>query len=221
MLNAVIFDFDGVIIDSEALHHKMFNKIFEPYNIEISWEDYQGLYIGYNDENTIRTVFKKNRKRLNKKIIQKLIKTKAKVFEKAILNKEAKIFPGAVELIKSIPFHVRLGLCTGALQSDINPVLTGLKIKNVFKSIVTAEDTKKSKPYPDPYNLVIEQLGIKDPSTIVAIEDTPSGILSAKSAGMKVLAVTNTFESRYLFDADAITDTLERVNRKTLEDMIF
>ncbi len=221
MLNAVIFDFDGVIIDSESLHFKVFNEVLSTYDIEISWEDYQGLYIGYDDEKTIKTVFKKNRKILNKKIVRKLIQQKAHIFEKAVSDKQAKIFPGAIELIKSIPIRVPIGLCTGALRSDIKPVLSGLKIKNTFKAIVTAEDTKKSKPHPDPYNLILSQLDIHDPNTVVAIEDTPAGIRSAKSAGLKVLAVTNTFSSQFLFDADAVTDTLERVNRKTLEDLIL
>lgn len=221
MLNAVIFDFDGVIIDSEALHHKVFNQIFSSYKINISWEEYHHIYIGFDDENAIKTAFKNNKKRINKKLISELIHKKAILFEEALNNKEANIFPGAIELIKSIPARLPVGLCTGALRSDIEPIITGLKIKNIFKSIVTAEDTKKNKPYPDPYKKSLKQLDIKNPKSVVAIEDTPAGIHSAKAAGMKVLAVTNTFPSKYLLDADAITSSLEDVNRKTLEDLIY
>jgi beta-phosphoglucomutase-like phosphatase (HAD superfamily) len=69
--------------------------------------------------------------------------------------------------------------------------------------------------------LSLKNLNIQDPSKTVAIEDTPAGINSAKEAGMKVLAVTNTFSSGYLYEADAIASSLAEVNRKTLEDLIY
>ena len=151
MLNAIIFDFDGVILDSEGLHYKVFNQVLEKYKIYITWEDYQKRYIGFNDEEAFKSIFKINKKRLNKKIIEDLIHQKAIIFEKSIKNDEVDVFPGVVQLIKSIPVKLPIGLCSGAIRSDIEPVLENLKIKRFFKSIVTAEDTKKSKPYPDPY----------------------------------------------------------------------
>jgi len=221
MLNAVIFDFDGVILDSEGLHYKIFNQVLEKYKIFVTWEDYQKRYIGYNDEDALKIIFKNNKKRVNKKIIDELITRKAVLFEESVHNNGAEVFPGVVELIKSIPVKLPIGLCSGALRSDIVPVLKNLKIKRFFKSIVTAEDTKKSKPYPDPYLLSLKNLNIQDPSKTIAIEDTPAGINSAKEAGMKVLAVTNTFSSGYLYEADAIASSLSEVNRKTLEDLIY
>ena len=221
MLNAVIFDFDGVILDSEGLHFKIFNQVLERYKIFVTWEDYQKRYIGYNDEDALKIIFKNNKKRVNKKIIDELITRKAVLFEESVHNNGAEVFPGVVELIKSIPVKLPVGLCSGALRSDIVPVLKNLKIKRFFKSIVTAEDTKKSKPYPDPYLLSLKNLNIQDPSKTIAIEDTPAGINSAKEAGMKVLAVTNTFSSGYLYEADAIASSLSEVNRKTLEDLIY
>ena len=221
MLNAVIFDFDGVILDSEGLHFKIFNQVLEKYKIFVTWEDYQKRYIGYNDEDALKIIFKNNKKRVNKKIIDELITRKAVLFEESVHNNGAEVFPGVVELIKSIPVKLPVGLCSGALRSDIDPVLKNLKIKRFFKSIVTAEDTKKSKPYPDPYLLSLKNLNIQDPSKTIAREDTPAGINSAKEAGMKVLAVTNTFSSGYLYEADAIASSLSEVNRKTLEDLIY
>ena len=87
--------------------------------------------------------------------------------------------------------------------------------------IVTAEDTKKSKPDPAPYKLAIKKLGLDDPSTAIAIEDTPAGIISAKGAGLKVLAVTNSYDREFLMEADAVTNSLENVSRPTLEDMVL
>ena len=77
MLNAIIFDFDGVILDSEGLHYKVFNQVLEKYKIYITWEDYQKRYIGYNDADALKAIFKNNKKRVNKKIIDELIVNKA------------------------------------------------------------------------------------------------------------------------------------------------
>ena len=109
----------------------------------------------------------------------------------------------------------------GALLEDILPIIGNLGIANAFRVIVTAEDTKKSKPDPAPYLLAIQKLKLDNPSSAVAIEDTPAGILSAKGAGLKVLAVTNSYDREFLLDADAVTDSLENIDRLSLEDMVL
>jgi beta-phosphoglucomutase-like phosphatase (HAD superfamily) len=101
------------------------------------------------------------------------------------------------------------------------PILNNLDITHAFNVVVTAEDTEKSKPDPAPYRLALEKLGAGDASAVVAIEDTPAGILSAKGAGLKVLAVTNSYDRDYLFKADAITDSLEHISCLSLENMVL
>ncbi len=126
-----------------------------------------------------------------------------------------------MELIKSLPVRLQVALCSGALRDDILPIITTLGIDNAFNVIVTAEDTSKSKPDPAPYKLALKKLDIDDPSTAIAIEDTPAGIVSAKRAGLKVLAVTNSYDRDFLMEADAVTESLENVSRLTLEDLVL
>ncbi|OUX37030.1 MAG: hypothetical protein CBE26_04190 [Kiritimatiellaceae bacterium TMED266] len=221
MLQAVIFDFDGIIVDSEPWHHQAFNETLKDDQIQIDWETYQEIYIGFDDRDALKTAYKKAHKRLSSKKLNELIEQKAIIFEDYASTGKLTPFPGVIELIKSIPVRVPVGLCSGALRSDIEPIILAQKIKSSFKTIVTAEDTAKSKPDPAPYLKALNNLEIKEPSNTVAIEDTPAGIRSAKEAGMKVLAVTNSFSAQYLTEADAVANTLEQVNRKTLEDMIF
>jgi len=220
MLSAVIFDFDGIIVDSEPMHFRAFNEVLNPLEIEISWEDYCEIYIGFDDRDALREAFKRNNKKLSTRDLKHLIEQKAEVFQTFIQAGEATPLPGAVELIKSIPVRLPIALCSGALREDILPIIENLGIANAFSRIVTAEDTPKSKPHPAPYQLAIEQLDIDDPATAVAIEDTPAGILSAKGAGLKVLAVTNSYDRDYLMEADAVTDSLENINRPILENLI-
>ena len=221
MLNAVIFDFDGIIVDSESMHYRACQQVLEPLGKGFSWEDYCGTYIGFDDRDVFKEVFKANDQKIGSRDLKHMIAQKAEIFQQLIHNDEATPLPGAVELIKSIPPRLPIALCSGALLEDILPILAKLGIESAFSAIVTAEDTKKSKPNPAPYKLTIERLGLKDPGTAIAIEDTPAGILSAKGAGLKVLAVTNSYDREYLFDADAITDSLEKVSYPSLEDMVL
>lgn len=221
MLSAVIFDFDGIIVDSEPLHFRAFNEVLEPKGKKITWDDYCETYIGFDDRDAFKQVYKTHREKLCASDLKALIALKAEIMQKYVNNGEAVPLPGAVELLKSIPVRLPVALCSGALRSDILPVLEILGIGGSFAVMVTAEDTDKSKPDPAPYQLALKKLEIKDASTVIAIEDTPAGIFSAKGAGLKVLAVTNSYDREYLMEADAVTDSLEHVNRLTLEDLVM
>jgi HAD superfamily hydrolase (TIGR01509 family) len=221
MLSAVIFDFDGIIVDSEPLHFRAFNEVLQPQGKTISWEDYCETYIGYDDRDAFKTLFKVHREKLSSGDLKALIARKADILQKYVNDDEAVPLPGAVELIQSLPGRLPVALCSGALRSDVVPVLEKLGIGDAFSVMVTADDTEKSKPDPAPYRLALRKLEIEDAATALAIEDTPAGILSAKGAGLKVLAVTNSYDREYLMEADAVTDSLEQVNRMTLEDLVI
>jgi len=219
MLDAVIFDFDGIIVDSEPLHFQAFNEVLKPLNKSFSWDVYCEQYIGFDDRDAFRTAFKNEG--LCAKELHRLIREKAKAFQRLVHEGKANPLPGAVELIKSLPPNLPVALCSGALREDIDPIIEQLGITAFFDVIVTADDTSRSKPDPAPYRLALDQLGIKNPADAVAIEDTPAGILSAKENGLKVLAVTNSYDRKYLLEADAITDSLEKTTRLSLEDMVL
>lgn len=221
MLNAVIFDFDGIIVDSEPMHHQAFQRVLEPLNKGFSWEEYCETYIGFDDRDAFKAAFKAKGEKVGSRDLKRMIAEKAKIFQQLVHDGEATPLPGAVELIRSIPRKLPIALCSGALKEDILPIIENLGIENAFSVIVTAEDTKKSKPDPAPYKLAIEKLGLDDASTAIAVEDTPVGIVSAKGAGLKVLAVTNSYDREFLMAADAVTDSLENISRLSLEDMVL
>ncbi len=221
MLNAVIFDFDGIIVDSEPMHYRAFNAILTPLKKGFSWEEYCETYIGFDDRDAFKQAFKAKGEKIGNRELKQMIAEKAEAFQQLVHAGDATPLPGAVELIKSIPRKLPIALCSGALREDILPIIENLGIANAFSTIVTAEDTPKSKPDPAPYKLVVEKLGLENPANAIAIEDTPAGIISAKGAGLKVLAVTNSYDREYLFEADAITDSLENTTRLTLEDMVL
>jgi len=213
MISAVIFDFDGIIVDSERLHWAAFNKVLEPLDRKISWAEYIKTFIGFDDRDTFRHAFPS----LGKTEILKLIEKKAAAFQELLESDGAAALPGAVELIKHLSGNIPLAICSGALREDILPILGKLGIKNAFDIIVTADDTHISKPDPAPYKLAMKKLGV---TSGLAIEDTPAGIASAKGAGLKVLSVTNSYPADELTQADAVIASLEGLTLQRLNELM-
>ncbi len=214
MISAVIFDFDGVVVDSERLHWAAFNAVLKPHGKTISWAEYTDVFIGFDDRDTFKTAFPD----LGKIELAKLIADKAAAFQDLLAEGGAAALPGAVELIKHLSGKIPIAICSGALREDILPIIGKLGLGDAFDTIVTAEDTPRSKPDPAPYRLTKERLGIRDG---LVIEDTPAGIASAKGAGLKVLAVTNSYDRSYLTEvADAVIDSLEGLTLETLNELV-
>jgi beta-phosphoglucomutase len=221
MLKAVVFDFDGIIVDSEPLHCKAFQKLLEPIGAGFSWKEYVEKYMGFDDRDAFREAFRVHGLELDGEKLAALISAKAAMFHE-VAAEGVNSYPGAVELIRNLSGKIPLALCSGALLSDIEPVLGMLSISDAFDCIVTADDVSASKPDPASYDLAIQKLQqlFPDkqilPSFSVAIEDTPAGISSAKGAGLKVLSVTNSYPSAELHAADRVVASLSTI---TIEDL--
>jgi HAD superfamily hydrolase (TIGR01509 family) len=213
MIDAVIFDFDGVIVDSERLHWKAFNQVLAPRGRTIPWPEYLQTFIGFDDRDTFRHALPN----LGSAELSELIAQKAAAFQEQLACDGAAALPGAVALIRRLSGTLPIAICSGALRTDILPVLTMLGIENAFCTLVTADDTHISKPDPAPYRLAMQRLGI---SSGLAIEDTPAGIASAKGAGLHVLAVTNSYSAEFLTQADAVTGSLEGLTLDQLRQMV-
>lgn len=214
---AVIFDFDGVIVDTEPLHYKAFQGVLEPLDIGFPWEEYMDTYMGFDDRDAFAEAFRAHGRNLDEKKLKELMASKSVIFQDVIRD-GVHAYPGAVALITSLHASgIPLAISSGALLSDITPILTQLEIAHCFSHIVTADDVRKSKPDPESYTLAFQRLKRKHPALLttpensLAVEDTPAGIRSAKRAGLSVLAVTNSYKAKELAEADSITDSLENV----------
>ena len=211
---AVIFDFDGVIVDTEPLHYAAFQRLLEPLGLGFSWDQYVETYMGFDDRDAFIEAFKGEEAGLSTPALLELIEQKATLFQE-IIRGGINAYPGVISLIRSIrDSRTPLAISSGALRSDITPILETLGITDCFDIIVTAEDVAKSKPDPESYRLAFSRLNsfhsLNLPAQqVLAIEDTPAGIAAAKGAGLQVLAVTNSYPARHLSLADAITESLE------------
>jgi beta-phosphoglucomutase len=211
---AVIFDFDGVIVDTEPLHYAAFQRILEPLGLGFSWEQYVETYMGFDDRDAFMEAFKAKTSGLSAGDLQGFVDRKAELFQE-IIRDGISAYPGVVDVITYIrDSHTPLAICSGALRSDIAPILETLGITDCFDVIVTAEDVARSKPDPECYRLAHTKLNafhrLNLPSEqVFAIEDTPAGIAAAKGAGLRVMAVTNSYPATHLSHADIIVEALD------------
>jgi beta-phosphoglucomutase len=211
---AVIFDFDGVIVDTEPLHYRAFQRVLEPLGFRFTWQEYVDTYIGFDDRDAFKEAFATLKRELDSDQLQKLIAEKAAVFQDVIRDGVV-AYPGVIDLVRQLhAAGIPLAICSGALRSDILPILRLLELGEYFTVIVTADDVPVSKPDPHCYRLTFDRLlalqqnPISKECTLV-IEDTPAGISAALGAGLRVIAVTNSYASDKLTSATYTTTTLD------------
>lgn len=221
MLNAVIFDFDGIIVDSEPIHFRAFRASLEPHGKRLHWQEYCTEYIGLDDRDAFRKALESGARSLGSDELERLIAGKARTFQAIVRAEKIPAFPGAAELIRTLSRQIPVALCSGGLKGDILPIIRQLGVETAFSAIVTAEDTHISKPDPAPYLLAVRKLWLPDASAALAIEDTVAGIASAKSAGLRVLAVSNSHPPQRLSQADAVCSSLEGFSVDSLEKLFF
>ncbi len=221
MLAGVIFDFDGVIVDTEPLHYRAFQTLLEPLGLGYGWDSYVADYLGFDDRDAFREAFRSRGVPLKEPELAALIQRKGEVFLE-IIAAGVKPYPGAVELISGISGRLPLAICSGALRSDILPILEQFALESAFDIIVTADDVSVSKPDPACYRLTLERLaaacprkGIA-PESCIVIEDTPGGIAAALGAGIAVVGVTTSYPAERLAGTIRIVASLSEL---TLDDL--
>ena len=215
MLRAVVFDFDGVIANSEPLHYLGFRDVLADDGIVLSERDYYARYLGFDDVGVFKAAAADAGRSWSPARVAGLVRLKAVRMER--LEAEASLlFPGAHAAIRRAAALVPLAIASGALGAEIRRVLDREQLTPFFKAIVAAEDTPVSKPAPDPYQRAVTLLagavdGALRPSECVALEDSPWGLQSARAAGLHTIAVAHTYD-RASLEADAVIGSLEELD---------
>jgi beta-phosphoglucomutase len=208
-IQAIVFDFDGVLADSEPLHLRVYQELLEPAGVQLSVEEYKARYLGYDDEGVFQKIAADNALMLGDEEIELLIAEKALRFERLVSRGDV-LYPGAAACVRRLAAAWPLGIASGALRSEIELMLRGAGLLDAFKFIVASGDTDQTKPAPDPYLRAAELHGMA-PGSCVAIEDSHWGLQSAREAGMRTLAITHTYPRDTLLDAGAIVDSLDEI----------
>lgn len=214
-IKAIVFDFDGVIADTEHLHYEAFCQVVRAKGLHCTWDEYVRDYIGFDDRGLFQAAYKAAGLDLDHDSLAALIQAKAAAFGR-LTEHGVPTYEGIPSVIRALQRSYPLALCSGALRSDIHPVLDQLQMQEVFPVRVTAEDVEASKPNPACYRLAVERLSVALSMPLacadcLAIEDTPTGIAAAKGAGMPVWGLTHTHSADDLNGADRVVGGLPEV----------
>jgi HAD superfamily hydrolase (TIGR01509 family) len=218
-LRAVIFDFDGVLVNSEPLHFRAMRESLIPEGIVIDSTEYLRHYVAFDDRGAIRLALEQHGHPSDAVRVEIVADRKARMF--AEMKSEVPFFPGARELVRELRREaVPLGIASGARCSEIEGLLEAGGLRDAFAAVVGADNVERTKPHPDPYLEALRRLRQAAPGLeagdCLAIEDTPPGIAAARAAGMTVVGVAHTYDASVLASADHVLPSLRRVNAAEL-----
>lgn len=195
-MRALIFDFDGVIVDSEPIHEEGLRRACAPLGLQVR----EGLSIGLSDEDALRLIAEEAGVTLDQPVRTRLLREKGAYVERVFTRGEAPPYPGAIELIRDAAGAMPVAICSAAYGHEIRPVLDHLGLAPLFRTIVAFDDVPRAKPDPAGYRLAAERLGV-DPRDCLAIEDSPRGVTAAVAAGITAVAVLHTMPPEALAHA--------------------
>jgi len=216
MIKAILFDFNGVIIDDEAIQMKAYQEVLRGHEIDLTEEWYMSA-LGMDDRTFVKAMFERAKKPLTDSIVDAVQQAKTELHRQMI--EELPLFPGVLTFLKATAREFQLGLVSMANKAEVGYVFERANLTPLFSVIVTAEDASACKPSPECYLAGLLKLNEKRQqerqlplltSECLAIEDSPPGIQAARAAGMRTLGITNTVSADALraAGADVVTASL-------------
>jgi len=220
---AVLFDFDGVLADTERLHCQAFRRILETVEQPFTTEEYFNRYIHFDDLHVFLTVSKDRELGWTPERAERFVEKKRALFTD-LMHDPGLLFPGVADLVPRLAARLPLAICSMGCRDEIEPVLTGAGLRRLFTALVTADDVEKPKPDPEVYLRGLEIINNArgqdiQPDECVVVEDSSGGTRSGKAAGMQVVAVTHSITEAELREAgaDLILDGIPALSKYLLQ----
>jgi beta-phosphoglucomutase len=180
--DALLFDFDGVLADTERVHHACWNQVLEPFRIQFSWPDYQKQCIGVADLMVAE--------RLGLADPAGVAARKQALFREAV-ERTPPFLDETLELVRELSGLHRLAVVSSSYRSEVEPPLVRAAIRQCFETVITGDQVRRLKPAPDPYLLAAQTMRLSRP---LVIEDSDTGVASGRAAGFEVLRVSSVQE---------------------------
>lgn len=225
MVRAVVFDFNGVLVDDEPLHMRLIQRVIEEEGVPpFSEETYWRHLVGLDDRAAFGELLEGAGESAEAPRLMRLIARKSSYYQEQIRREGYPFFPGAVDLVRDLAPALHLGIVSGALRDEVEGALVQEGLRAAFKVLVTAEDVSASKPDPEGYRRAIEGLNsappppdrLLHPHEVLAIEDTRAGIEAARAAGLATLAVAHTYRAGELGEADRVVESIAEIRADEL-----
>jgi beta-phosphoglucomutase len=222
-LQAIVFDFDGVIANSEPLHLLAFQQALGDAGITLTAEEYYRRYLGFDDVGMLEALTKDRGIDATPDQVQTLVTRKGAKMH-SMMHSGSVLFPGAKEFVLKAAAAVPIAIASGALRREIDEITMSAGIAKLFAAVVASGDTPQSKPSPEPYRLAFQKLREStgrdlDPRRCVAIEDSRWGLESAAGAGLRCVAVTTSYPAGELKGAELVVDGLRTLTLTQLDTL--
>jgi len=221
MLEAVIFDFDGVILDTSDQLYQGYNKLLAQSGIEYMEHQFNDNY-GLKTKEHFKKVYLENAIQLSDSELNEIVIKRDEYYQQ-LCSGDLQALPGTEKLLKELKLnseHLKVGVATSTSRDNLDHFLNQLKLNNYFDHTIAGTEVSKGKPDPEIYLEMCSVLDV-DPIKCVGIEDTDKGILALKNANMKAIGVTFTNRKEYDFsNADLLVVTLEELNLMKINKLI-
>jgi len=223
-LQAIVFDFDGVIADSEPLHLKAYQQALAEDGLLLDRDEYFARYLGYDDVGMLQALARDRGLAWTDRHITALVARKGTKLQ-ALLEGDEVLFPGAAAFVRAAAAEVPIAIASGAMRHEIVQIVHAAGLGDLFTTIVASGDTPESKPSPAPYLLAVEQLQQAsgrplDRRRCVAIEDSVWGLESARGAGLRCVGVTTSYPAAELTGAELVVGGLTALTLSMLEQLV-
>jgi HAD superfamily hydrolase (TIGR01509 family) len=224
MLKAIIFDFNGVILNDEPLHFEAMRDAVADLGIRLTREDYWNKYLPFDDTECLENVCRDHSFQLDETTRREALDRKARNY-KQLLRGRFPLFSGAAQFVQAAAGRYPLAIASGARRTEIESALDSIGLKRYFTVVVAAEDFVLGKPNPESFLLALEWLNAaRDttpilPEECLVIEDSVGGVRGARAAGMRCVAVTSSYPSEALQAANRVVSTLENIPLDSLNDL--
>jgi len=228
-LRAVLFDFNGVIVNDEPIHEELLSELLLGENLRLRPQDFREVCLGRSDRAALHDLLERYGRVPTEAYLDQLLARKAQAYQQRLAAlPELPSYADAPACIAHLRAQdIPLALVTGALRSDVETVLARLELADCFAVWVTGDEVRRSKPDPYGYLLAVERLSRRfperqiEPRCCLAIEDSPAGIAAAKQAGIQVIGVANTYPFHMLQRlANWTVDRLSEIEWERIEDVL-
>lgn len=200
MTGAVLFDFNGVLVDDEAQHCEALQRVLADEGITLTREQYYANYLGLDDRTGFAEAYRRANRTLTTELMEHLVNLKSRLYLQLVAN-SLQIVPGAREFVLDAGKRFRLGIVSGALRREIDHVLGQIRLADRFEIIIAAGDVLRCKPDPAPYLAAHQAFNERQPialSGCVVIEDSLHGLDAARAAGMPCIMLTTSHSAQTL-----------------------
>jgi len=225
-LRSIIFDCDGVLVDSEPLHYSAFKKSLGKEGEIMTEELYKERFLALDDRGCFARFYADQGMTLEPEKLQQLLDRKSAIFQELVRTEGILPFAAVPEFVMAVAQRYPLAIASGARRHEVELVLETAGIRPYFECIITADDVQKGKPHPESYLKAIEALNASGnrstpirPDECVVIEDSKEGIASAHAAGMKCIAVATSYPTFELSIADLVVPNLASLRVSQVEDL--